>query len=55
MNLSEIIYKRKSTRSYTKEPIDDKTLEEIKLYCENTKRLYPKIKKEEKDEYLVIN
>lgn len=44
MNLSEIIYKRKSTRSYKKELLDDKTLEEIKLYCENTKRLYPKIK-----------
>lgn len=44
MKLSEMIYKRKSVRSYTGEPVDGETLEKITAFTENIKPLYPEIK-----------
>ncbi len=44
MELSEMIYKRKSVRSYTGEPVDEATLQKIVDFSSNLKPLYPDIK-----------
>lgn len=44
MKLSEMIYKRKSVRSYTGKLVDEETLEKIIVFTENIKPLYPDIK-----------
>lgn len=44
MNLSEIIYRRKSVRSYTGEPVDTATLEKVMAFAKSAKPLYPQIK-----------
>ena len=44
MELREAIYKRKSTRSYTGEPVDDATLQKITDFCAQLKPLYPGMK-----------
>lgn len=44
MELKELIYKRKSVRSYTGEPEVEATIEKIKAYSANLKPLYPDIK-----------
>lgn len=44
MELKEMIYKRKSVRSYTGEPVDDATIEKIKSFAAGIKPLYPDIK-----------
>ncbi|MBQ4630480.1 MAG: nitroreductase [Clostridia bacterium] len=43
MSLEEMIYKRKSTRSFTDENIDAKTMDKIKEFCTNIKPLYDDI------------
>ena len=42
--LKELIYKRKSTRAYTKTPVDSETLSKIKEYIESIEPLFPEIK-----------
>ena len=42
--LNEMIYKRKSVRSYTGEPVDEATIQKIKDFTSNIKPLYPDIK-----------
>lgn len=44
MNLKEIIYRRKSNRSYTNVPVDEATLQKITEFTANIKPLYPDIK-----------
>lgn len=44
MNLYEMIYKRKSVRKYTGEPVDNRTLEKISGFCASATPLYPDIK-----------
>lgn len=44
MELKEIIYKRKSTRSYTNIPVDATTIQKIEKFTANIKPLYPNIK-----------
>lgn len=44
MNLNEVIYKRKSTRSYTGEPVDEATIQKIEAFSAGLKPLYPDIK-----------
>ena len=44
MDLKEIIYKRKSTRSYTGELVSDVTLHQIHKFVAEIKPLYPDIK-----------
>lgn len=44
MQLPEMIYRRKSVRSYTGVPVDEKTLEELKDFTAALKPLYPGIK-----------
>lgn len=44
MNLNEVIYKRKSVRSYTNQSVDDATLAKIRSFAENARPLYPEIK-----------
>ncbi len=44
MELKELIYKRKSVRSYTGEPLDAQTLEKIEMFAKNAKPLYEDIK-----------
>lgn len=44
MDLKEMIYKRKSTRSYTGEPVGEAMLQKIKEFVTNIKPLYPNIK-----------
>lgn len=44
MNLKETIYRRKSVRSYTGNPIDQETLTKIQEFMVNIKPLYPDIK-----------
>lgn len=44
MNLEEIIYKRKSTRSYEMTPLSDETLEKIENYSKELKPLDDNIK-----------
>lgn len=44
MELKEIIYKRKSTRSYTNIPVDDLTIQKIQEFTATIKPLYPDIK-----------
>lgn len=42
--LSEMIYRRKSTRSYTGEPVDDETIQKIREFSAGLKPLYPEIR-----------
>lgn len=44
MELKELIYKRKSVRSYTGEPLDAETINKIQKFAANAKSLYPDIK-----------
>ena len=44
MELKEIIYKRKSNRSYTNIPVDAATIQKIEEFTANIKPLYPNIK-----------
>lgn len=44
MNLKEMIYKRKSTRSYTGVPVDEETLQRIRDFTAQLKPLSPEIK-----------
>lgn len=44
MELCEMIYKRKSTRSYTGEPVDDETIQKIREFSAGVKPLYPEIR-----------
>lgn len=44
MNLSELIPKRKSFRSFTEERVDDATLQQIEAFAEAMKPLCPEIK-----------
>ena len=44
MDLKEMIYKRRSTRSYTGEPVDETTIQKIKDFITSLKPLYPDIK-----------
>lgn len=44
MELKEIIYRRKSVRSYTNEPVDDVTLQKIEDFVAGARHLYPDIK-----------
>lgn len=44
MELKEMIYRRKSTRSYTNEPVSEMTLQKIKAFSATVKPLYPDIK-----------
>lgn len=44
MELREVIYRRKSTRSYTGKPVDEATLKKITDFCAQLKPLYPGIK-----------
>ena len=43
MELSSIIYKRKSLRKYTGEPVDEKTVDSILEFCRQAKPLDPRI------------
>ncbi len=43
MELKEMIYRRKSTRSFTGEPVDEITLQKIKAFSDEIKPLYPDI------------
>lgn len=43
MKLNDMIYKRRSVRKYTSEPVDAQTLENISAFCANAKPLYPDI------------
>lgn len=42
--LQEMIYRRKSTRSYTGEPVDQEMLQKIEEFCTRLKPLYPDIR-----------
>ena len=44
MDLKEMIYRRKSVRSFTGEPVDHETIEKIKAFGTELKPLYPNIK-----------
>jgi nitroreductase len=44
MELSSIIYKRKSVRKYTGEPVSDETIASILKFCDRAKPLDPDIK-----------
>ena len=44
MELKEMIYRRKSTRSFTSEPVDEVTIQKIKAFAAGAKTLYPDIK-----------
>lgn len=44
MNLKEMLYKRKSTRAYTGQPVDEATIQKIEEFIANIKPLYPEIK-----------
>ena len=44
MDLSSIIYKRKSVRKYTGEPVDDHTVSKILDFCDRARPLYPDIR-----------
>lgn len=44
MELKDMIYRRKSVRSYTGEPVDSVTIEKIKEFISGVKPLYPDIK-----------
>lgn len=44
MNLTEMIYKRKSVRSYINEPVDNETIQKIEVFVAGAKPLYPEIK-----------
>lgn len=44
MELKEIIYRRKSVRSYTNESVDDITIKKIEDFVASAKHLYPDIK-----------
>jgi len=44
MNLNDLIYRRKSTRSYTNIPVDDATIQKIQEFTTTIKPLYPDIK-----------
>jgi nitroreductase len=44
MNLTEMIYRRKSVRSYTNEPVSDEILQKIEDFVAGAKPLYPEIK-----------
>lgn len=46
MNLSDMIYKRKSCRSYTGEPVDQETLDKIYEFYKTIRPLYPDIRVE---------
>ncbi len=43
LNLSEMIYKRKSFRKYTRESVDAKMLQKVTDFCKNLTPLYPDI------------
>lgn len=43
-SLEEMIYKRKSFRSYTDEAVDEATIQKIKVFTDTLKPLYPNIK-----------
>lgn len=44
MNLNDMIYKRKSFRKYTAQPVDAATLEQIEAFCAQARPLDPAIK-----------
>ena len=44
MKLTEMIYRRKSVRSYTNVPVDADTLQKIEEFVAGAKPLYPEIK-----------
>lgn len=44
MSLHEMIYKRKSTRSFTDVPVNEETLSKIRTFCSEARSLYPEIK-----------
>lgn len=44
MELSEMIYRRKSVRKYKNEPVNEETIQKINDFCKHTKPLYPEIK-----------
>lgn len=44
MELKEMIYRRKSVRKYTGEPVDTETIEKIGAFCASAAPLYPDIK-----------
>ncbi len=44
MELTEMIYRRKSVRNYTNEPVDSTTLQKIEDFVAGTKSLYPDIR-----------
>lgn len=44
MELREMIYKRKSTRSYTGEPVEEETIQKIREFAAAAKTLYPDIR-----------
>ena len=44
MELNSIIYKRKSVRKYTGEPVGDETVAKTLEFCRHVKPLYPEIK-----------
>ena len=43
MELKDYIYKRKSSRSYTGELVDDITVQKIRTFVSSAKPLYPDI------------
>ena len=43
MDLSNVIYKRKSVRKYTAEPVDQNTVSKILDFCQQARPLYPDI------------
>ena len=44
MNLTEMIYRRKSVRSFTNELVSDEILKKIEEFVDSAKPLYPEIK-----------
>lgn len=44
MELSEMIFRRKSVRKYKNEPVDEAIIQKINSFCTQAKPLYPEIK-----------
>lgn len=44
MELKDMIYRRKSTRSYTGKPVDEVTLQKIRVFAAHAKPLYEQLK-----------
>lgn len=44
MNLNDMIYRRKSVRKYTGQPVDDTTIQQILDFCGSAKPLHPEIR-----------